>query len=74
MLNYALILAAGEGKRMKSDTPKVLHKVCGKEMVNQVIDTIRKSGILEINVVIGRGAEKVQEGYRVKRSALFIPG
>jgi len=61
MINYALILAAGEGKRMKSDTPKVLHKVCGKEMVNQVIDTIRKSGILEINVVIGRGAEKVQK-------------
>ena len=61
MLNYALILAAGEGKRMKSDIPKVLHKVCGKEMVNQVIDTIRKSGILEINVVIGRGAEKVQK-------------
>jgi len=61
MLNCALILAAGEGKRMKSDTPKVLHKVCGKEMVNQVIDTIRKSGILEINVVIGRGAEKVQK-------------
>ena len=61
MLNYALILAAGEGKRMKSDTPKVLHKVCGKEMVNQVIDTIRKSGILEINVVIGRGAEEVKK-------------
>ncbi|HSN59144.1 MAG TPA: NTP transferase domain-containing protein, partial [Clostridiaceae bacterium] len=52
MLNYALILAAGEGKRMKSETPKVLHKVCGKEMVNQVIDTIRKSGIKDINVVI----------------------
>jgi bifunctional UDP-N-acetylglucosamine pyrophosphorylase/glucosamine-1-phosphate N-acetyltransferase len=61
MLNYALILAAGEGKRMKSETPKVLHKVCGKEMVNQVIDTIRKSGIEEINVVIGRGAEKVKK-------------
>ncbi|MBP1743398.1 MAG: Bifunctional protein glmU [Firmicutes bacterium] len=61
MLNYALILAAGEGKRMKSETPKVLHKVCGKEMVNQVIDTIRKSGIMDINVVIGRGAEKVKK-------------
>jgi len=61
MLNYALILAAGEGKRMKSETPKVLHKVCGKEMVNQVIDTIRKSGISDINVVIGRGAEKVKK-------------
>jgi len=60
MFNCALILAAGEGKRMKSDTPKVLHKVCGKEMVNQVIDTVRKSGITDIDVVIGRGAEKVK--------------
>lgn len=61
MLNYALILAAGEGKRMKSEIPKVLHKVCGKEMVNQVIDTIRESGIMDINVVIGKGAEKVKK-------------
>ena len=60
MFNCAVILAAGEGKRMKSDTPKVLHKVCGKEMVNQVIDTIRKSGIDNINVVIGKEAEKVR--------------
>ncbi len=61
MYNCAVILAAGEGKRMKSDVPKVLHKVCGKEMVNQVIDTVRNSGINDINVVIGRGAEKVKE-------------
>lgn len=61
MYNCALILAAGEGKRMKSDTPKVLHKICGKEMVNQVIDTVKKSGITEINVVVGIGAEKVKE-------------
>jgi len=60
MFNCAVILAAGEGKRMKSDTPKVLHKVCGKEMVNQVIDTVKNSGIIDINVVIGRGAEKVK--------------
>ncbi|MHC1719444.1 MAG: bifunctional UDP-N-acetylglucosamine diphosphorylase/glucosamine-1-phosphate N-acetyltransferase GlmU [Clostridiaceae bacterium] len=61
MYNCALILAAGEGKRMKSDIPKVLHKICGKEMVNQVIDTIKKSGIIEINVIVGIGAEKVKE-------------
>ena len=62
MYKYAIILAAGEGKRMKSSTPKVLHKVCGKEMVNHVIDTMRKSGIDEVNVVIGKGAEKVKAG------------
>ncbi|WP_411679638.1 bifunctional UDP-N-acetylglucosamine diphosphorylase/glucosamine-1-phosphate N-acetyltransferase GlmU [Clostridium thailandense] len=61
MYNCAIILAAGEGKRMKSSTPKVLHKVCGKEMVNIVIDTIKISGINDINVIIGRGADKVKD-------------
>lgn len=61
MYSCAIILAAGEGKRMKSDMPKVLHKVCGKEMVKRVIDTVRKSGIEDINLVIGKGADKVKE-------------
>ncbi|KOF56197.1 bifunctional N-acetylglucosamine-1-phosphate uridyltransferase/glucosamine-1-phosphate acetyltransferase [Clostridium sp. DMHC 10] len=61
MYNCALILAAGKGKRMKSDLPKVLHKVCGKEMVNIVIDTMKKSGIDDVNVIIGKGAELVEE-------------
>ncbi|MCM8709585.1 bifunctional UDP-N-acetylglucosamine diphosphorylase/glucosamine-1-phosphate N-acetyltransferase GlmU [Clostridium sp. SYSU_GA19001] len=62
MYKCAAILAAGEGKRMKSDTPKVLHKVCGKEMVNHVIDIMRKAGIEDVNVIVGKGAEKVKEG------------
>lgn len=62
MYRCALILAAGQGKRIKSDIPKVLHKVCGKEMVNHVIDNIRKAGINDINVIIGKGAELVKEG------------
>lgn len=62
MYKCAIILAAGEGKRMKSNTPKVLHKVCGKEMINHVIDNIRKSGVEEVSVVIGKGADKVRKG------------
>lgn len=61
MGNYALILAAGEGKRMKSETSKVLHQVCGKEMVNHVIDIMRKSGIQDVNVIVGNGKEQVIE-------------
>ena len=61
MYKCALILAAGQGTRIKSDLPKVLHKVCGKEMVNHVIDTLRKSAIEDINVIIGKGAELVKE-------------
>lgn len=61
MYKCALILAAGQGTRIKSDLPKVLHKVCGKEMVNHVIDTMRKAKIDDINVIIGKGADLVKE-------------
>ncbi|NLZ48357.1 MAG: bifunctional UDP-N-acetylglucosamine diphosphorylase/glucosamine-1-phosphate N-acetyltransferase GlmU [Clostridiales bacterium] len=60
MYKCAVILAAGEGKRMKSDKPKVLHKVCGKEMVNHVIDTMRAADLEEVNVIVGKGAEEVK--------------
>lgn len=62
MYKCALILAGGQGKRIKSDIPKVLHKVCGKEMVNHVIDNMRKSSIQDINVIVGKGAEQVKKG------------
>jgi len=61
MYKCALVLAAGQGKRIKSDLPKVLHKVCGKEMLKHVIDSIRKSAIDDIDVIIGKGAELVKE-------------
>ncbi|WP_027625390.1 bifunctional UDP-N-acetylglucosamine diphosphorylase/glucosamine-1-phosphate N-acetyltransferase GlmU [Clostridium lundense] len=61
MYNCAVLLAAGEGKRMKSAIPKVLHKVCGKEMVNHVIDVLRRADIDDVNVIVGKGAEKVKE-------------
>lgn len=61
MYRCAVVMAAGEGKRMKSSIPKVLHKVCGKEMVNQVIDIMRFAQIDDVNVIVGRGAELVKE-------------
>ncbi len=61
MYKCALVLAAGQGKRIKSDLPKVLHKVCGKEMLKHVIDSIKNSGIDDINVIIGKGSELVKE-------------
>ena len=62
MYKCALILAAGQGKRIKSNLPKVLHKVCGKEMVNHVIDNMRLSEIDDVNVIVGKGAELVKAG------------
>jgi len=41
----ALILAAGEGKRMKSDKAKVLHQVCGKPMIEWVYQAARDAGV-----------------------------
>lgn len=61
MKKCAIILAAGQGTRIKSKLPKVLHKACGKEMVNHVIDTMRMAEIEDVNVIIGRGAELVKE-------------
>ncbi|MCK2005786.1 bifunctional UDP-N-acetylglucosamine diphosphorylase/glucosamine-1-phosphate N-acetyltransferase GlmU [[Brevibacterium] frigoritolerans] len=58
---YAIILAAGQGTRMKSKLYKVLHPVCGKPMVQHVIDQVNQLQIEDIVTVIGHGAEKVQE-------------
>ncbi|NND66385.1 MAG: bifunctional UDP-N-acetylglucosamine diphosphorylase/glucosamine-1-phosphate N-acetyltransferase GlmU [Halioglobus sp.] len=56
-----VILAAGQGTRMKSDLPKVLHPIAGRPMLAHVIDTARELGPQAIHVVIGHGAEQVQE-------------
>lgn len=57
----SIILAAGEGKRMHSKVPKVLHKVCGTPMVEHVINCARKLSDVEPVVVIGHGAEQVSK-------------
>ncbi|HBL5347536.1 TPA: bifunctional UDP-N-acetylglucosamine diphosphorylase/glucosamine-1-phosphate N-acetyltransferase GlmU [Clostridioides difficile] len=57
----AIILAAGKGTRMKSKYPKVIHKVCGKEMVNHIIDVSKKSGVKDTVVILGHEAEVVKE-------------
>ena len=55
-----IILAAGEGKRMNSKLPKVLHKVQGKPMVKHVIDMAKNAGADDICVVIGHGGDAVK--------------
>ncbi|WP_147535874.1 bifunctional UDP-N-acetylglucosamine diphosphorylase/glucosamine-1-phosphate N-acetyltransferase GlmU [Bacillus marasmi] len=57
---YAIILAAGQGTRMKSKLYKVLHPVCGKPMVQHVVDQVSKLNIDEMVTIIGHGAEKVK--------------
>ena len=56
-----IILAAGQGTRMRSALPKVLHPVAGKAMVAHAIDAARALNPSKIHVVIGHGAELVRE-------------
>ncbi len=57
----SVILAAGMGTRMKSDIPKVLHKICGKPLCKWVIDASKEAGAGNIVTVIGHGADMVRE-------------
>ena len=57
---HIVILAAGQGSRMKSDLPKVLHKVAGKSMLQHVIDTVSHLEADGIHIVIGHGSEQVK--------------
>jgi bifunctional UDP-N-acetylglucosamine pyrophosphorylase / glucosamine-1-phosphate N-acetyltransferase len=57
----ALIMAAGQGTRMRSRVPKVLHQVCGKPMIGWVIDAAREAGASRIVCVV-RPGDGVAEG------------
>ncbi|SDC55630.1 UDP-N-acetylglucosamine pyrophosphorylase /glucosamine-1-phosphate N-acetyltransferase [Pelagirhabdus alkalitolerans] len=58
---YAVVLAAGQGTRMKSKLYKVLHPVMNRPMVQHVVDQLVGLDLDEIITVVGFGAEKVQE-------------
>jgi bifunctional UDP-N-acetylglucosamine pyrophosphorylase/glucosamine-1-phosphate N-acetyltransferase len=60
----AVILAAGKGVRMKSDLPKVLHRLGGKPMVEYVIRTAEEAGAEKIILVIGHRWEQAQESLK----------
>ena len=49
----AIVLAGGKGTRMKSALPKVFHKVCGKSILDRVIETLNSSGVSKIALVAG---------------------
>lgn len=60
---HVVILAAGEGKRMKSDTAKVLQKIGGRPMLAHVISTARALDSAGIHVVYGHGGEQVRAAF-----------
>ena len=55
----AVILAAGQGTRMKSATPKVLHTIAGRPLVHYPVEAALEAGCGEVVVVVGHGREEV---------------
>ncbi len=64
----AVVLAAGQGKRMKSDLPKVLCEVVNRPMIHFVLDALEKAGIHRQIVVVGHRADTVREELRCRDS------
>ncbi|MBP1084174.1 bifunctional UDP-N-acetylglucosamine diphosphorylase/glucosamine-1-phosphate N-acetyltransferase GlmU [Bacillus capparidis] len=58
---FAVVLAAGQGTRMKSKLYKVLHPVCGKPMVEHVADEALKLSLSKLVTIVGHGAEEVRK-------------
>jgi bifunctional UDP-N-acetylglucosamine pyrophosphorylase/glucosamine-1-phosphate N-acetyltransferase len=68
----AIILAAGKGKRMNSDLPKVVHPVAGRPMVCWVVDAVRQAGADQVIVVVGHGSDAVQQALADQREVTFV--
>ena len=65
----AVILAAGQGTRMKSPTPKVLHTVGGRTLVDHAIDAVEGTGCERIVVVIAKGADQLRKHIEARLGA-----
>jgi bifunctional UDP-N-acetylglucosamine pyrophosphorylase/glucosamine-1-phosphate N-acetyltransferase len=71
MLNI-VILAAGQGKRMQSDLPKVLHTIAGKPMLSHVLDAAHALAADQIITVVGHGAEQVRARFSQVAGVQFV--
>ncbi len=67
-----VLLAAGEGKRMESDTPKVLHHLRGESLIRLVVDSAKTVNPEKIVVVVGHGAKMVKEELKSEKSLSFV--
>jgi bifunctional UDP-N-acetylglucosamine pyrophosphorylase / glucosamine-1-phosphate N-acetyltransferase len=67
----AVVLSAGKGTRMKSDLPKVLVKVCGRPMVEYVLDALDRCKIRRIIAVVGYRAELVRQALAGRKGIEF---
>jgi bifunctional UDP-N-acetylglucosamine pyrophosphorylase/glucosamine-1-phosphate N-acetyltransferase len=68
----AVVLAAGEGTRMRSERPKPLHLLCGRAMVRYVLDSLAECRIERVVVVVGHGAERVTKKLQAEEPDLLL--
>ena len=70
--SLAIVMAAGKGTRMESDLPKVLLPVCGRPMIEYVLDTLDSAGISKSVVVVGYRADDVRETLKHRSNISFV--
>jgi len=68
----AIILAAGVSKRMNTKLAKVLHEVCGRPMLEYVIDACREVGVEKMYVVVGFSSEHVKERFNDTNDLVWV--
>ena len=67
-----VVLAAGQGKRMRSDLPKVLHQLAGKPLLAHVLDTAHAIGAGPVCVVYGHGGERVRDAFAERPGVRWV--
>lgn len=67
----AIVLAAGKGTRMKSKTPKVLHKVCGVPMIERILAALKKAGIEDSCLVVSEDYQDLQTAISKSTTAVI---
>lgn len=67
-----IILAAGEGTRMKSDLPKVLHNVCGKPMIDYLVEVVEGLRLKKIFTVVNRQHDQVIEHLKKNKKVKLV--
>lgn len=72
MSKAAVVLAAGKGTRMKSDLPKVLVPVCGRPMIDYVLDVLESAALDRVLVVVGYRQDLVREALAGRPRVAFV--
>lgn len=70
--SVAIVMAAGKGTRMKSDLPKVLFPLCGRPMIEYVLDALEEAGVGRILIVVGYRSDLVRETLAERKQLEFV--